>query len=186
MARAADLFADSGYDGVSVREIVEAAGVTKPVLYYHFGSKEGLARAILQDLLAERDARRRSALSSAKDVREALAGTAEGLIRLALERKGAVVFAFSIWFGSTSLKELLAHANEHDCAVKDEWLEFLGRHGIGAVAAGRIVRSFWALMLHEVIKIGQFPDVPVDPVHLANEIAGLVLDGAMTSDTEQR
>lgn len=44
---AAGLFARRGYDATSVREIVEAAGVTKPTLYYHFGSKEGLAQALL-------------------------------------------------------------------------------------------------------------------------------------------
>ena len=44
---AARLFAERGYDATSVREIVEAAGVTKPTLYYHFGSKEGLAQALL-------------------------------------------------------------------------------------------------------------------------------------------
>src|SRR3954454_15200663 len=44
---AAGLFARQGYDATSVREIVAAAGVTKPTLYYHFGSKEGLAQALL-------------------------------------------------------------------------------------------------------------------------------------------
>jgi AcrR family transcriptional regulator len=44
---AARLFAKQGYDATSVREIVAAAGVTKPTLYYHFGSKEGLANALL-------------------------------------------------------------------------------------------------------------------------------------------
>ncbi|MCE5262049.1 MAG: TetR/AcrR family transcriptional regulator [Deltaproteobacteria bacterium] len=31
-----------GYAATTVRELVEEAGVTKPVLYYYFGSKEGL------------------------------------------------------------------------------------------------------------------------------------------------
>lgn len=44
---AARLFASQGYDATAVRTIVESAGVTKPTLYYHFGSKEGLARALL-------------------------------------------------------------------------------------------------------------------------------------------
>src|SRR5215471_7397882 len=44
---AARLFAERGYEATSVREIVEAAGVTKPTLYYHFKSKEGLAQALL-------------------------------------------------------------------------------------------------------------------------------------------
>ncbi len=36
------LFAERGYEGVGVQEIVEAAGVTKPTLYHHFGNKRGL------------------------------------------------------------------------------------------------------------------------------------------------
>jgi AcrR family transcriptional regulator len=44
---AIDMFADKGYAGTSVREIVECAGVSKPVLYYYFKSKEGLFLAIL-------------------------------------------------------------------------------------------------------------------------------------------
>jgi len=44
---AAGLFARQGFDATSVREIVEAAEVTKPTLYYHFGSKMGLAEALL-------------------------------------------------------------------------------------------------------------------------------------------
>ncbi len=41
------LFSEKGYASTSVREIVDHAGVTKPVLYYYFKSKEGLFRAIL-------------------------------------------------------------------------------------------------------------------------------------------
>jgi AcrR family transcriptional regulator len=41
------LFAKKGYAGASVREIVESAGMTKPMLYYYFSSKEGLFRSIL-------------------------------------------------------------------------------------------------------------------------------------------
>ena len=42
-----NLFSEKGYASTSVREIVSVAGVTKPVLYYYFQSKEGLFRAIL-------------------------------------------------------------------------------------------------------------------------------------------
>ncbi|HJN73870.1 MAG TPA: TetR/AcrR family transcriptional regulator [Myxococcota bacterium] len=41
------LFAEQGYAGTSVRQIVEAAGVTKPTLYYWFGNKEGLFGALV-------------------------------------------------------------------------------------------------------------------------------------------
>jgi AcrR family transcriptional regulator len=42
LSKALELFTSKGYAATSVREIVTAAGVTKPVLYYYFGSKEGL------------------------------------------------------------------------------------------------------------------------------------------------
>jgi AcrR family transcriptional regulator len=44
---AAEFFAAKGYAATAVREIVGRVGVSKPVLYYHFGSKEGLFQAIL-------------------------------------------------------------------------------------------------------------------------------------------
>jgi AcrR family transcriptional regulator len=50
---AARLFAEQGYDATSVREIVKAAGVAKPTLYYYFQSKEGLASALLTAPLAD-------------------------------------------------------------------------------------------------------------------------------------
>jgi TetR/AcrR family transcriptional regulator len=50
---AADVFARKGYAATSVNEIVEAAGVTKPVLYYYFDSKEGIFREIFTDALQQ-------------------------------------------------------------------------------------------------------------------------------------
>ena len=44
MECALDLFYAKGYDAVGVQEIVEKAGITKPTLYYYFGSKLGLLK----------------------------------------------------------------------------------------------------------------------------------------------
>lgn len=41
------LFARRGVDAVGVQEVVDAAGVTKPTLYHHYGSKEGLVKALV-------------------------------------------------------------------------------------------------------------------------------------------
>lgn len=45
------LFARKGYTATSVSEIVMAAGVTKPTLYYYYGSKEQLARKLVVEPL---------------------------------------------------------------------------------------------------------------------------------------
>ena len=49
LQEATRLFSRQGYDSTSVREIVEAAGVTKPTLYYYFESKEGLFHALVRE-----------------------------------------------------------------------------------------------------------------------------------------
>ena len=48
LAAAARLFAGRGYDSTSMREIAEAARVTKPTIYYYFKSKSGLFDALLE------------------------------------------------------------------------------------------------------------------------------------------
>lgn len=41
------VFAKHGYEGTSIEEIAREAGVTKPVVYEHFGSKEGIHAAVV-------------------------------------------------------------------------------------------------------------------------------------------
>ncbi len=49
------LFNNKGYAATSVREIVEASGVTKPVLYYYFGNKEGIYLELMNNSFAQFD-----------------------------------------------------------------------------------------------------------------------------------
>ena len=49
------LFAERGLDGTSIEEIAAQAGVSKPVVYEHFGGKEGLY-AVVVDREVERSA----------------------------------------------------------------------------------------------------------------------------------
>ena len=50
---ALELFAKKGYAGSSIREICQSAGITKPVLYYHFRSKEHLYQELMLDLFTK-------------------------------------------------------------------------------------------------------------------------------------
>jgi TetR/AcrR family transcriptional regulator len=45
---AARLFAEKGYNGVSMREISETTGLSKPTIYYYFGNKEGIYSALIE------------------------------------------------------------------------------------------------------------------------------------------
>jgi AcrR family transcriptional regulator len=43
------VFARSGYHGASMNDVADAAGVTKPVLYQHFASKQDLYLALIHE-----------------------------------------------------------------------------------------------------------------------------------------
>ncbi|MFD2418489.1 TetR/AcrR family transcriptional regulator [Amycolatopsis pigmentata] len=53
MAAARELFAHRGYQDVPADEIVRAAGVTRGALYHHYADKQGLFRAVVEQLEAE-------------------------------------------------------------------------------------------------------------------------------------
>jgi TetR/AcrR family transcriptional repressor of nem operon len=46
---AADAFAQHGFRGISLNDIVRASGLTKGAFYFHFPSKEALALAVFRD-----------------------------------------------------------------------------------------------------------------------------------------
>ena len=75
------LFADKGFEAVSVEEIAAKAGVSKPVVYEHFGGKEGLYAVVV-------DREMNDLLHSISDA--LTAGTARAL----LEQAGMALFDY--------------------------------------------------------------------------------------------
>ncbi len=66
------LFADKGYGSTSVREVVEAAGVTKPTLYYYFANKEALFVELINMHMDGLDDIIRCSLTGVGSIRERL------------------------------------------------------------------------------------------------------------------
>ena len=52
LAAAEKVFAQNGFEGATMAQIAAAAGLPKANLHYYFGTKEGLYRAVLEDVLA--------------------------------------------------------------------------------------------------------------------------------------
>jgi len=86
LVAAAQLWADRGYHSISVREICAAAEVTKPTLYYYFGSKVGLAKALLDDAADELLVGIQRIVGETAPLREKL----KGIARLVFDRSSAV------------------------------------------------------------------------------------------------
>ena len=74
------LFAERGLDGTSIEEIAAQAGVSKPVVYEHFGGKEGLY-AVVVDREVDRFLTMATRLLEGEDTREKFEAAAVELLR---------------------------------------------------------------------------------------------------------
>jgi AcrR family transcriptional regulator len=74
------LFAERGLDATSIEEIAAQAGVSKPVVYEHFGSKEGIY-AVVVDREVERFLAMATKLLEGEDHREKFEAAAITLLR---------------------------------------------------------------------------------------------------------
>lgn len=93
------LFTSRGYAATTVRELVAAAGVSKPVLYYYFGSKEGLYLEIMAGISKVFEQRVMELQILSGSVRERLLHFFSGMLTGAHENLEAVRLAYSIYFG---------------------------------------------------------------------------------------
>ena len=74
------LFADKGFEGTSVEEIAASANVSKPVVYEHFGGKEGLYAVVVDREISLLTAGITTALTSDGSSRELLERAAMALL----------------------------------------------------------------------------------------------------------
>jgi TetR/AcrR family transcriptional regulator len=93
------LFARTGYAATSVREIVEAAGVTKPVLYYYFQSKEGLYLAILEETTRIMDLTIAEAVAVGGSACARIEGLLERMVVLVRVHIDTVRLVYSVFYG---------------------------------------------------------------------------------------
>lgn len=71
---ARDLFTTKGFPNASVSDICRQAGVSPPTLYYHFGDKDGLFEAVVEETL--------SLDAFCDQLRQAVAGSPDAWARL--------------------------------------------------------------------------------------------------------
>ncbi|HVM39643.1 MAG TPA: TetR/AcrR family transcriptional regulator [Acidimicrobiia bacterium] len=81
LPKAAELFAERGFEATRMEDVVEITGVPKATLYYHFEGKEALLVALLSDLLDALAA----AVGEALDQRGTALDRLTGAVRAQLE-----------------------------------------------------------------------------------------------------
>lgn len=93
IAAATVLFADHGYQGVSIRQIGEAAGVNSAMISYYFGGKQGLYDAVLGTQMAPVKAFAEEDMSH-MDPRDVIRRYAAQMLRVHQEKPHLLAYIF--------------------------------------------------------------------------------------------
>jgi AcrR family transcriptional regulator len=99
LAAGTRLFNRRGYSATSVREIVAAVGVTKPVLYHYFSSKEGLYLEIMNEFVERFEKRLEALHRQGGSAKERIVHFCDDVFSLCLERVESVRLMYSSYFG---------------------------------------------------------------------------------------
>src|SRR5688572_18110769 len=163
VAAAERLFSERGYHGVSMDEIAAASGISKPMLYDYFGSKEGLLLACVERARGRLFEEIAAAVRQAAEPERALRAGVEAFLSFADEQRATwvVLFGEGGRFGETAgairaeqagliaqlLRELPGWRAEPDA----EQLDAIAHVFVGAAEAV----AFWAV---------DHPEVPLERV----------------------
>lgn len=134
LAAARALVAERGIDGTSTRDVAEAAGVNVATLHHHFGSKDGLHQACIDDMYGE------LAMLSA-GFAEVLATdpTPEQLVQQAIRK--AFSFARAHRPGLRLLMRLIVDRGEQMPGKREQHLAFLDQVGEFFAAASGVSKK---------------------------------------------
>jgi AcrR family transcriptional regulator len=162
VAAAELLFSERGYHGSSMDEIAAASGITKPMLYEYFGSKEGLLLACVERARGRLFEEIAAAVRGAEDPERALRAGIAAFIAFADRQRATWVVLFGEGrFGEAAgairaeqsgliaqlLRELPGWTHEPDA----EQLDAIAHVFVGAAES----IAFWAV---------DHPDVPLERV----------------------
>lgn len=128
---AIDVFISMGYELASMDKIAETAGVSKRTVYNHFGSKENLFQAIVDDFLAQRRSLKTIIYDPGKTMEEQLLAFADAEIflidsprRLGLSRFLSKVFLQDIPY---AMKTVAKYPPKYDMLL--DWLKEAEKDG---------------------------------------------------------
>jgi AcrR family transcriptional regulator len=99
MRAAIHLFAQQGFAGTSVREIVNAADVTNPMLYYYFDDKAGLFNTIITYLFEQMTEETLEMLEGLESLEEAVDRVILANFEACKRSPVALRFVYSVLFG---------------------------------------------------------------------------------------
>jgi AcrR family transcriptional regulator len=185
LGAAAQCFAKSGFARTRIDEVAIAAGVSRALVYNHFGSKEELARCVRDHMLDEWTSAVDRALDEATSASEALAAWLR--VNLTEDRR-PLLLAF---VAANTAPGLVDWSSAADRAMA-EWrakLEALLRRGIASgefrsdldvPATAEVVRAMQVGMMQHLLDDKPYLDVSGE--HHLRAATGLLVAGLRAAD----
>jgi AcrR family transcriptional regulator len=177
---AASVFAERGYDGATVEEVIRRAGLSKGTFYFNFADKEHLFLSVIQERL-DNPVRALMAITTAAAGSTPTAGTVSaGLDELLRNERNTVLLLQEYVSRAARDPTVAAHYRDRQASLRSGLAETLRvRHQHTGVPltfdAERLARAFIAL------GHGLALDTVVDPdatdASLYGDILSLVYDG---------
>lgn len=175
-------FADRGYTATSVREIVDAARVSKPALYYYFKDKAGLFQALVDHAHDERYLLMQQAAAKGETAAEKLEEIVAAIFEFSLRNRELMRLAFATAFAASG-----EAPGQMKCREKGRRnFEFLRQLVESGQRAGELTRKFTAdeltmgiygqLNSYVMIRL-LVPDCPLNR-QTAKQVVRLFLNGA--------
>ena len=96
---ATELFARKGYSATTTREIVDAARVTKPVLYYYFRSKEGIYLELMERAFKQFESVVDTSIMGSGSIEQKLLRLCDQVFDLALKEIEVVRLVYAFYYG---------------------------------------------------------------------------------------
>ncbi len=167
------LFAHKGYPATSTREIVEAAGVTKPMLYYYFQNKEGLLGAAIAHFVDQFHERLRQVVAQPCDPRTQVVELVWTHLAFCQEHKPLARLFYALYFGPDDQKNLV-DLNEYTQVGHELLMQVVARATQAGLARDGSDEDF-GIALHGMINIYIMAALN-DDVDLTYEIAERVVN----------
>lgn len=124
IAIAAEMFAERGYKGTTVRQIGDAAGVFSGSLYHHFESKESIVDELLSDYLNQLLTSYRAIVAEQASPREKLAELVRAALK-SLETHRAAIVVLQNERHELGKLPRFTYLKDRESEIRDVWLEVI-------------------------------------------------------------
>jgi AcrR family transcriptional regulator len=189
LGAAARVYARRGFDGATLDEVAEEAGFTKGAVYDHFGSKEKLLLALLDEHLSEQIAEQRSLFDPSKATSDRPRAGADRWMQALEDDPDAFRLFVEVWVQAQRNEELRSRV----VAGMDSWRATFTEFATARTENGRleapeaVIEQFASVMLAFATGLGIVK--LADPETVSDRLLGavfVVLIQALESSEEAR